>query len=191
MGQSINLIPQTEVKEQTKSKVVKMSTVLSILLLIVASAGSFYLFYEVQQLKEENTSIEGDIENLRKNIQDLSSIEITTRNLDKKHRSLKDMFASRLYYSDMLLELRLRTPAGINLRSFSLRGDDEINLSGKANDYVTVSRFTSNLLEAAAEGSDIRNPFSSVTLNAVSLDSQDNTVNFAVTVGYNEKAFQK
>lgn len=191
MAQSINLIPQKEVKEQTKTKVVKFSTILTIVLLVVVSVASAYFLYETRDLKSQISTVDSEIEKLRGQIIELSSIEVTARNLDKKYGVLQDLFDTRLYYSDLLKEVAARSPGGVTFKSLSLRGSDEINISGKATDYITISDFTGRLLEETSDEGILENPFSLVTLNSVSLDSQDSTVNFAITVIMNQEAFQK
>ena len=70
-----------------------------------------------------------------------------------------------------------------------MRDSDEVNISGKASNYIAISDFTTSLLEKQVEDSEFEDPFTSVTLNAVSLDRKDNTVNFSLTLIYDPEVF--
>ena len=190
MAQSINLIPQQEVREQTKTKVVKLSTILSIMLLIIVAGGSFFFFFEARNIKSQNVALESDIEGLRASISSLDTIEITARNLDKKHTALQDIFDSRVFYSKLLQELSLRQPNGISVKSFSMRSSTEINISGTGANYISISDYTNNLLASTYGDSIIEDPFTEVTLNSVSLESQTSDVTFAISVIFDPEAFK-
>ena len=53
MQESINLIPQEERVEQTKTKVVKLSTILSVIFLLFIGGVGGYLYYKVQTVKND------------------------------------------------------------------------------------------------------------------------------------------
>src|SRR4030066_1015946 len=115
--ESVNLIPSEERDEQTKTKVVKFSTTLTIILLIiVCGVGGFY-FYQNYKIKKEISSLDTNITKLRTEINNLSNIEINARNLYKKSSTLKGIFDNRLLYSKILINLQERPPANVLIES--------------------------------------------------------------------------
>ena len=185
MAQSVNLIPDQEVQEQTQKKVVKMSTVFSILVLIVVSGITAYFVYKTtsinSQIKDEDTKIA----TARSQIQAKSSIEITARNLDKKYKAIKEMLGSRPYYSTLMEEFRARTPEGIVIKNYTMLKDNKISVTGQAVTYVTITTFGNNLLTANFSGGNqkLSGVFKSIILNQVDL-SQSGTVDFSMTIDY-------
>lgn len=192
MSQSINLIPQAEVKEQKKEKIVKLSSVVSVLLLIIVAGVSAYYWYLVSQLEGELAEIDSRIAASRKDIDSLKDIEITARTLDAKYQIVDEIFLTRRKYSVLLDELNKRIPQGdVNINSFSISGanNDQINLSGKGNDYLAIARFIDTLsnqnYSEAASG--LEALFSDVSLSSVTLDGQDLDVTYAISVRFNEE----
>src|SRR3989344_3458553 len=102
MGQSINLIPQEEKQEQTKTQLVKLSTVFTIILFVIVAGISGYLFYQTYSLKTQIQLHEANITDLRAQIQNQSQIEIIARNLESKYKALNSILTDRLYYSLLL-----------------------------------------------------------------------------------------
>jgi type IV pilus assembly protein PilN len=184
MAQSINLIPQSEVQEQVKAKALKASTVFTLLLLVIAGGISAYLYLTNKDLKDQVAILDTEIEGLRSKITDMTAIEVSARNLDKKYSVLKSLFGSRYYYSDLLTEIENHRPPGITFGSFNMREPGEVSVTGTGSTYIDISDFTNNLLA----DSDL---FVSVSLNSVSLQSKDNSVNFAIVVSFNESALQR
>ena len=83
MPQSLNLIPDQEVQEQTQKKVVKLSSLFSVLLLIIISGVTAYFIYATTDLNKKIESEESKIASLRNNIQAKADLEVTARNLGK------------------------------------------------------------------------------------------------------------
>ncbi|MFH1088668.1 MAG: hypothetical protein V1719_02395, partial [Patescibacteria group bacterium] len=119
--QSINLIPEAEVQEQTKEKAVKLSTVVTIAILVLMVIASGITFYRVISLKKEIKSVDYDLTSLRKEISGLAPVEISARNLDKKFTTIRDFFANRNIYSLLSAEIKVRTPDGVFLDSMTLQ----------------------------------------------------------------------
>lgn len=176
--ETINLIPQEERVQQVKTKVVKLSTVLSlaILVLVVAVGGFFY--YQSFTLKTKLKATDGSIANLRTEINKLASIEIEARNLYKKSTVLATLFESRIYYSAMLEELEKSIPQGVNIKSYGLMKDKQVSIAGRADTYNQVQEFSNKLLE--------RPLFTEISLNSVGLDNNKEGINFFIFVTYNE-----
>ncbi|RJR27393.1 hypothetical protein C4561_02475 [candidate division WWE3 bacterium] len=185
--QSINLIPQQEVQEQTKTKVVKLSTVVSILILIIVGGIGGYFFYQTTTLSGSIDDLDSEVEKLRAEINSLAPVEISARNLDSKYKVLNEIFASRGNYSMLAEELRARTPEGILIDSFTLQKGTKISLSGVANNYILISNFMNNLLSPEFQGGNpqLRGMFTSVSLNSVNLEKSKGLVRFAITVDIN------
>lgn len=174
---NINLIPQYERVEQTKVKLVKFSTVMAVLLFLVIAGTGYYMYYTTSQLRQEIAVQENQIDELRTEIRGLDNIEINARNLFKKSTTLKNIFNSRKYYSILLNELNSSIPDGVSVGSFTMGKENTINLAGSAQTYNLVQDFTNLILE--------RDIFEQVSLNSVSLDSQDSSVSFFVIVTFN------
>lgn len=185
MAQSINLIPQEELREQVQVQVVKASTIVMIVLLVVVAGISGYLFYTTTKLEEEIAAHEQASEGLRTQIQSLADIEIVTRNLDKKYRALSSIFSEKVYYSILADELRKRAPGYVTIADFSMRGA-ELSLSGEGSNYIAISEFLSNLTEPteAIVTPGLEELFFNVTLNSVTLDSRSSNVKYFITAEF-------
>ena len=178
MVETINLIPQEERVQQTKTKVVKLSTFLAIGVLVIVAGIGGYFFYKAQTIKDKVKELEGSVATLRADITKLSDIEISARNLYTKSEVLGAIFDSWIYYSRLLKEFEASTPSSVQVNSFGLGKDTTISISGDADTYNAVQDFSNKLLE--------REYFTEVSLNSVGLESQKDKVNFFIIVSYNE-----
>lgn len=187
MAQSINLIPQQEVSEQRKTKVVKLSTIFSIFILVVVTGISAYYFYKTLVLKREIKDLDTQIENLRSEITSLSPIEISARNLYKKYIILKNLFDSRIEYSLLFEELQARKPETVKVENLSVDKGTTLNVSGVSDNYISIASYMNNLLEPQFEAGnpDLAGIFKSVTLNSVNLDKGRSQVKFVIIVEIN------
>jgi len=185
MLNDINLIPQNEVFEQKKSQALKSSTVLAVFLLIVSVGISVYLFINLGDLNSKIKQTDSEIESLRGKIKSMASIEVSARNLDKKYSALKTLFESRPKYSLLLKELEARKPVGVTIQSADIKVG-QINITGAADNYVSVYNFVNNFLNKEyTEGNpDLKDMFTGVSLNSVSLDKGSNSVKFFIVVSY-------
>ena len=95
MAQSINLIPHEEKQEQEKEKLVKVSTILSVLLLLVAGAVAAYFFNSKSEVQKSIATKEAEIEDSRAQIKRMSDIEIVARNLFAKYKALNTIFDTK------------------------------------------------------------------------------------------------
>lgn len=179
MQETINLIPQEERIQQTKTKVVKVSTWLSLAMLLIVVGVSGYFYYKAHNLKQDVKRKKESVASLRTDINKLSDIEINARNLFKKSNTLSSIFESRLYYSKFLSELEASLPSTITVGSFSLGKDKKLSISGEAEDYNSVQDLSNMLLS--------RDVFTEVQLNSVSLEGQSNKVDFFIQVTYDEE----
>ena len=193
MSQSINLIPKEEQVLQKKSQVVKFSTVLSILLLVIVAGVAAFYFYTASnidaQLKAENARTAG----LRSDIGKLSTIEITARNLDKKYSMLEKIIAERQRFSLALKDLEIRTPENIKVDDLSLNADSTLAAAGLGEDYLSISDFVNLLTEdgdiettKSEKYSELhgKKVFKEVALNSVSLDAQNKSVKYFIVISY-------
>ncbi len=181
--ETINLIPKEERVQQAKTKVVKLSTILSVVLLvIVGGVGGFY-FYKAYTLRSEVKALDDQISNLRDQINQLSDIEISARNLFSKSNVLGSIFDSRFYYSKMLEELEKSIPSGVVVKTFGLNKDSQISISGTAQTYNQVQEFSNKLLESPL--------FTEVSLNSVGLEKSEEKINYFIIVTYNEEVLNE
>lgn len=178
MPETINLIPQEERIQQTKTKVVKFSTILAVVLLVIVAGIGGYFYYKTYTLKKDLENLNNQISNLRGQITSLSTIEVEARNLYKKTTILQSIFDNRIYYSVLLKELDQSVPKNVVIDSFGVNKDNTVAISGSANTYNAVQDFTNKLLE--------RDIFTSVELNSVGLDSREEKISFFIIVTYNE-----
>jgi Tfp pilus assembly protein PilN len=185
MSQSVNLIPDQEVQEQTQKKVVKLSSLFSVLILIITSGVTAYFIYQTAQLSNQVKAEDEKIANLRSQIQGMSSIEITARNLGKKYTAIKELLGGRPYYSLLMEEFRARKPSEIYIRNFSILKDNKISITGQAQTYITITTFGNNLLsqDFVSGNPKLSGLFKSIILNQVDL-SQAGTVDFSMTIDY-------
>lgn len=183
--ENINLIPQEEVQFQVKTKAVKGSTVLFILLTLAALGISGYLYREFSSVSTQLEDVNTQIENQRTKIKSLSSTEIVLRNLDKKYNSIIKTITDRLHYSRLLSELKARQPEGIRTESMDVK-DGMINYTGDADNYILIANFINTLLnkEFPAGDPELKDLFTEVKLNSVTLDQNKSTVRFFIVINY-------
>lgn len=182
--QSINLIPQQEVHEQTQQKAVKLSTVASVFILLLVIGVAGFMFYRTTMITRQINTLEGEINTLRGDIQKLSDIEIYARNLDKKFNTLKSIFATRSMYSLLSHEIKARIPAGVVIESITLQKETSLNITGFADNYIAIAAFTNNLLDRQFDTGNaaLKTLFKTVTLNSVSLEKSRNQVSYSINV---------
>ena len=191
MLNDINLIPQTEVVEQRKTKAVKSSTILSIIILIVALGVSAFFFITLSGLNSKIKQTDVDIELLRGKIKMMSNLEVSARNLDKKYSALSTLFSGRSKYSLLLREMEARKPSDVTINNFDVK-PGQISISGFSGSYISVSTFVNNFLNKEYTGGnpDLKDMFIDVSLNSVSLDKGSNTVKFFIVVSYQDGRLQ-
>ena len=177
--ETINLIPQEERVQQTKTKVVKLSTYLAIVVLVIVAGIGGYFFYTAQTIKDKAKKLDSSIAGLRTDINKLSDIEISARNLFTKSEVLGSIFQSKVYYSRLLKALEISTPDTVTANSFGLAKDSTMSISGYAKTYNAVQDFSNKILESEL--------FTEVELNSVGLESSKDQVNFFIVVTFNEE----
>lgn len=189
MAEGINLIPETEQKEQQKVKIVRSSSVITILMLLVAVGVSAYFFYDANKLQtnieEQNTLIE----NYRQDISQMSDIEIEARKLDAKYKILEEIYSTNRNYSILLHEFDKRLPyPNVKVESFVLGGENlnTINVSGNGDKYLFIATFMNTLIDTnfneAKDG--LEDLFTEVTLTSVDLDSQTEGADYNIVVNF-------
>lgn len=176
-AQSINLIPEEERISQVKTRVVKFSTILTIILALIVSGVAGYYYLEANKLRTELDQVEAEISSLRGGITALADIEIIARNLYQKSETLANIFETRFYYSRLISQLEQSRPETVLIDSYNMGRDDTLNLTGTAENYNAVQDFINILLE--------NQMFTQVQLNSVGLESSSGRVNYFVVVSYN------
>lgn len=185
MPADINLIPQAEIKERQKTKVIKRSSVIAIIFLVLVLIVGGYYYYVTDTIKNQVSALDKDIELLRSDIRSLSDVEISARNLDKKYSVLETLFGNRLKYSLLLRELDNRKPEDLQIQSLDAK-PGTMNVSGVADSYIAIANFVNNLISKDFEGGlePLKEVFTSVSLNSVSLEGATGKVKFFIVVGY-------
>lgn len=189
MSQSINLVPQEEKKEQRKEQLVKFSSVVSVLLLLLVSGISGYFWYQKNTVNKAIAAAEVRIAKSRTDITALSDIEVVARELDAKYKILDEFFGSKRRYSILLDELNKRIPLGnVFVDTFAITGANKevLNISGSGLDYIAIARFIDTLSDKEYEGATqgFEGMFNNVTLNSVTLDNQGSAVNYFIVTNY-------
>lgn len=185
MVQSINLVPQEEIQEQTKIKVVKLSSVFAILLFFVVAGVAGFMYYQKYQLDLQKAALDGEIAGLRDEIKGMSELEIVARNHTKKVAVLRGLMDNRVYYSKLVNELRGRETDDIKITTFDYSGSN-LNISGTCSSLVSLSEYISNLLNRdGSKGSEeLKSLFTSVRLGNVTLQKADSKFTFSLQVSY-------
>lgn len=185
--QSINLIPQQEVQEQTQEKAVALTTWLSIVLLVIIGGVAGFYFYSTQNINGQIKILESEITTSRAQIATMANVEVNARNLDKKYTTLQQAFINRMNYSKLASELAKRTPEGIMLDSMTLQKGSKVNITGHADNYILIANFTNNLVDTEFQDGDplLRALFTTVTLNSVNLEKNRNVVRFSINTDLN------
>lgn len=189
----INLIPNSEKKEQVKVKAVKATTIVSIVVLILVSAVGFYLFTQTSSLKQKMELSKGNTDILRQDIQNLSETEIVARNLGQKYATISEIFKTRNYFSIMQDEFKKRVPEFVEIATFGIGRDNTINVSGEGGDYIAIARFINNLSDMKFEGADpaLSGLFTDVSLSSVNLDTQSSKAKFFIVITYDPALLHK
>lgn len=189
----INLIPQQEKQEQAKVKAVKSSTVLSIVMFFLVAGVAGYMFYQTSTIKNTIVGHDTNITNLRNDIETLSEIEISARNLGQRYNTLKGILETRDHYSILLAEFKKRIPPTVELDTFGTGRGATINVSGQGTDYISIAKFINDLVDndfsEASEG--LGGLFTDVALNSVNLDAQTNKARFFIVVTVDESLLKK
>jgi Tfp pilus assembly protein PilN len=180
MAQSINLIPQDEVQEQQKVKLVKASTIFMVVVLIIVVIASAFYFFQATSLRRGIKNYDTSIAGLRTDIQALSDIEITARNLDARYQALTSIYNERLYFSKLLDELQNRVPESIIIDNLNIATENRINITGTGDNYLSIAEFLRQLAEAEEF-------VTNVTLNSVTLEAAKGRVSFFIIVNYDPK----
>ncbi len=181
----INLLTKEEKQEQIQTKVVKFSAIFSVALFVIVAILSGYFFYSAKKLESKIAAEDAKIANLRGSIQEMSSVEISARNLYQRFSAIDNIFTSRVFYSFLLEHFNSKVPAGVTLDSFGFTGSNEISISGEAPNYLAVSEFLRNLNMQ-------ENPqvFTSALLTSITLNSANGTVKYAIVINYDVEALK-
>lgn len=193
MSQSINLVPQTEQVEQQQVKLVKLSTVVSILVLLAVGGVTYFYYNKTQNLKSDIAAKDQSIEASRAQIKNMSAIEITARNLATRSAALNEVFANRPYYSLLLQEFKKRLPPSIFISNFTLSGENKFTISGDADNYIAIASFIRDLTNPKFEGAErgLETLFTDVTLNSVNLETRNNRASYFINVTYDMSKLTK
>ena len=193
MSQSINLIPQSEVTEQTKERVSKLSTILSIVALVFITGLSVFSYYYTNKLKTDIVTKDQDIKRYQDRVDSLADIEATARNLEAKYIKLKGILDTDAKYSLLLRELKLRSSGIISIQNLSFGLNDTVNLTGDGDNYISIAKFIKNVndtsFSSASKG--MGGLFTGVTLNTVSLENRTNRAQFFIVINYDRKLLIK
>ena len=191
MLDDINLIPQTEIIEQKRSKIVSSSTIFSIVILLITLGISAYLYTTLSKIDSDIKKTETEIESLRSDIKSMADIEVAARNLDKKYNALRSLFNSRVKYSLLLKEFEARKPSDVSVQSFDVK-TGQISVSGTSGSYISVKNLMDNLLNREFQDGNpsLKDVFTSVSLNSVNLDKSTNDVKFLIVITYQERKLQ-
>lgn len=183
----INLIPQKEALEQKKTEAVKTSTIVLLVILLVVALVSAYYLVAINGIKKQIVGINSDVESLRGQITKLSQVEISARNLDKKYTVLKTLFAQRPKYSLLLEELKSRKPEELTIDSLDVK-NGQTNVSGVADSYISIATFINNLVNKNFDrgNPNLKDLFTAVSLNSVSLEKATGQVKFFIVVSFDE-----
>jgi Tfp pilus assembly protein PilN len=180
----INLVPQQIKQEQKKASVVRSTTVISIVLLLIIAGVAGFMFYRGYKLESEISMEQAEIEALRGKINKLSKIEVVARNLDMKYKTLQDILGDRLYYSVLMQEVDKRLPRSVGIDTLGVGKESTINVSGTGTDYLSISEFVNNLAdkEFTDASAGLEGLFTDVSLKSVNLDSQTSEARFFIVI---------
>ena len=181
MAQSINLIPKQEVQLQQQKKLLNFSTIFTVVSLLITLVISGILLFVNNNLNNQVQDTEQQISSIRRNIQSNSQIEIVARNLDKKFFTLKEILVSTPKYSNLLNEVYIKKPEGIDLYDIAVRGEDILEINGKADAYLLVAEFMDNISnDLISQGQGYSGLFTQTNLNTVTLESDGASFSLSV-----------
>jgi len=180
----INLVPQEIKVEQQRTQVVKRTTLVALIFALIVGLISAYLIFQSQSIKSQISKLNSSINSLRGDINGLSEIEVSARNLEMKSKTVDSVLASRMYYSMLLEKFKEKIPPTVTIDTFGTGKDNTVNVSGSGSDYLAIAQFVNNLSESA-------DLFPSVSLNSVSLDSQSSQAKFFIVLTVNPEVLKK
>lgn len=180
----INLIPQEVKKEQAKKQVLKSTTALSIVMLVIMVLITGFFFLRNLNTKNQIKDLDTAISKLRTDINTMSDVEIVARNLDAKYSTIKGIMSNRDYYDILMSEFKARIPNNVSIDTFATGRGNTINVSGIGSDYIAIAKFVQNLSDDKYEGATpgLEGIFTDVTLNSVNLDAQTSDARFFLVV---------
>lgn len=181
----INLIPQTEVVKQEEGHLVRVSTIVSIVLLVIVLGVGGVVWFNFSQVDSQNKVLLNQLADLRSKIMAQSDVEINARTLDKKYAVLTNVLNSRVYYSLLLREIKVRKPGNLTLTDLEVKGGTA-HISGEADTYISISSFVNNLLNDSFVGGNpkLQKLFTAVSLNSVELSETNGRVKFFIVVSF-------
>lgn len=183
---NLNLLTQEEKTEQLKVRVVKMSTIITLVLLVLTVIVSGYFYLKATNLKNQLQTAEQRVSSARSNIESMKSVEIYARNLYKKYLVLVDILEEKVYYSEFLSAYNSRIPSGVTTDNFSFSKGDEIGLRGAASNYLLVSDLLANLNDDS-----IDKIFEDAYLRSAKLNPGSSTVDFDVVASYDSGVLKR
>lgn len=128
----VNLLPP---KERTKKQVIKeniTAVFLSILALAIISGFSFSLIMFDNSFKEQTKTVEHDIAIQKEKNNKFKEIEDLVANLNKNVLRIKEFQKKNLKWSEILIDIKNRTPINIELTELSAVAPSQAKDKGTA-----------------------------------------------------------
>jgi len=101
------------------------------------------------------------------------------------------LFTGRSKYSLLLKELEARKPSDVSIQNSDIR-PGQISISGTSGSYISLKSFMDNLLnkEFLDGNAELKDLFTTLSLNSVSLDKSNNSVKFFIVLTYQDGRLQ-
>ncbi|MCX7721429.1 MAG: PilN domain-containing protein [Dictyoglomus thermophilum] len=155
----INLLP----KEAKKKEPIRLPflgvliTLVGLILLIGELILYFNLSSEVANLRNENTSLEIQINDLKNKINELQKLQSIKSQYEEKLKLVEEISKREIAWLDLFEMLNSITPKNLWVKSFNLDSSDNINIEGFALNYKEIAIFLdqldkSNLVKNASLG---------------------------------------
>lgn len=188
MAQSVNLIPREERLEQSRKRLIKVSSLVAVFLALAVSGLSVFVGLRNNKLRTQIQEVDTQIAKSRQDIKNLKDLEINARVLDTQYKLLTQFFATRKNYSYLLVELKKRVPAPVAIGSVSLSGDakDQLNLTGTAQDYLPIATLLATLTNRdflLAEDK-LKQLFISAAIRTVSYNADKSNVEYFIVADF-------
>ena len=173
----ISLLPE-DIKQERTSKVRAIRVRLVTLMLLVVSvvlagATAFGLGY----VNNINKDLNQKIDSQKQQLLTLRTVWALVQSFNNRISSADNILKGRQHYSLLIEVLGQTTPEKVLIKDVVLN-KDQLRVSGVAEDYADIAQFVYNSKNVEIGGL----VFSSIELSGITLDTNNNKVNFSSTL---------
>jgi|YelNatPaOPRAMG01_1025707.scaffolds.fasta_scaffold00302_25 type IV pilus assembly protein PilN len=142
----INLLPRVEKKKEVIR--IPFLGILFFILLLIGLLGALTLYrnllIEVKNLRNENMSLENQINSIKDRLRELQKLDEIKKQYSEKLKLLDEISQREVSWLDLFEELNRNTPKNLWIKSFSME-NFKLNIEGFALSYNDVAMFLAKM----------------------------------------------